>query len=150
MLKKSSYPIVSVYSKFVGSLTKKGERKEAKTLLNLALASVSTETKLPQSQILLYLFKVLNCKIEVITISLRKKQHLVPFIIGFNRRCYLVIKWILSDTQENDNLNSPLFKRLAKSIAAVLLNSPTSKAIKLRNMNLEKAGKSRSNLHFRW
>jgi ribosomal protein S7 len=93
MLKKLSSPTtLSVYSKFVGSLTKKGGKKEAKSLLNQALSSVSTETKLSKSQILLYLFKVLNCKIEVITISLRKKQHLVPFIIGFNRRCYLVIK----------------------------------------------------------
>lgn len=92
MLKKIGYPTLSIYSKFVGSLTKKGGKKEARALLNLSLSAVSEETKLSKSQILLYLFKVLNCKIEVITISLKKRQHLVPFIVGFNRRCYLVIK----------------------------------------------------------
>jgi len=92
MSKKSVYPILNFYSKFVGSLTKRGCKKEAKSLLNLSLTVVSEETKLSKGQILLYLFKVLNCKVEVITISLRKRQHLIPFIIGFNRRCYLVIK----------------------------------------------------------
>jgi ribosomal protein S7 len=139
---------IQLYNKFVGFITKKGKKPKAKIIFDRALFNVVQKVKIPLNNLLLKIFLKLNSYIEIKTIKIRKKVHLVPFPTNYRRRVYLVIKWLVTAASENTRRFS-FSKKLSLEILKLIKNN-SSKSMKIKQNNFVKALTNRSNLHFRW
>lgn len=147
-LNKSKKASKNLYCKFLGFLTKKGNKLSARKLLDKTFFSVSKKLKLSKEKALNLLFSRLNSFVEIKKIRVRRKIVLVPFPISFRRRSYLIVKWIV-DATKLEKKKSSLHKKLTKEITGVL-EGFKSKSQSLRQMNFSKALANKSNVHFRW
>ena len=147
-LNKSKKTSTNLYCKFLGFLTKKGDKLSARKLLDKTFFSVSKKLKMSKEKALNLLFSRLNSFVEMKKIRVRRKIVLVPFPISFKRRSYLIVKWII-DATKVEKKKSPLHKKLTKEITDVLEGSK-SRSQNLRQTNFSKALANKSNAHFRW
>jgi ribosomal protein S7 len=147
-LNKSKQTSTNLYCKFLGFLTKKGNKLNARKVLDKAFFNVSKKLKMSREKALVLLFSQLNSFVEVKKIRVRRKIVFVPFPISFKRRSYLIVKWVI-DSTKREKKRSPLHKKLAKEIANVLEGSK-SRSQNLRRINFSKALENKSNAHFRW
>ena len=146
--KASSYKSKTLYKKFLGFLTKKGNKTAAKNILDKTFFTVSKATGLSMHALMLKLFLSLNSFVEVKKVRVGRRSLLVPFSITLKRRSYLIVKWLMQAIKE-DNKKTPLSARLAGEITAVICGS-VSKSRKLRDLNISQAMANRSNIHYRW
>jgi ribosomal protein S7 len=82
----------NIYSKFIGSLIKDGNKVCAKNILDTSFIKVSNKTKMPVHFILNKTFSKLDCFLEIKKIKIRKNIHLVPFPLTSKRQDFLKIK----------------------------------------------------------
>ena len=148
MNSKTSIKKINLYEKFLGFLTKQGNKFKAKRILNRVFLLVGKETTYSKDVALMMLFRKLNSFVEVKKVRVRRRFVLVPFPIRLKRRCYLVVKWIVQSAKKGGKRNS-FATRLAKEMVSVLTES-SSKSKSLRKLNFSKALANRSNVHFRW
>ena len=80
------------YKKFLGSLTKKGNKTAAKNIMDNSLISLAKKLKRRPNHLLNLVFYRLNCFLELKTIKKRRNTHLVPFPITHKRQNFLKIK----------------------------------------------------------
>ena len=138
----------NLYYKFLGFLTKKGNKLGAKRVINDAFLKLSKQTGLSVHILLLKLFLKLNTFVEVKRVRKKRSFHIVPFSINFKRRSYLVIKWLMQAVQADIRQVSTSEKLFLEIQNTVIKYS--SKSLKIRNQNISQALLSRSNIHFRW
>jgi len=136
------------FNKFIGILTKKGFKIKAKTILNSAFMLISRKTRLSNRRVLLKIFKKLSTFVEIKKIRVRKRIVYVPFYINYNRRMYLIIKWIMLAVK-SDKRKIPLKNKIASEFMSILKNK-SSKAIRSKKANISMVLSNRSNTHFRW
>ena len=86
----------NLYDKFLGLILKKGKKSVAKNILDSAFSQVSLRINMPFHKILVLCFLKLNTLVEVREINSNRRTIFVPFYITFERRLYLVFKWILT------------------------------------------------------
>lgn len=147
-LKKSNKKNTSLYNKFWGFLIKKGNKFQAKRILDYAFLKVYRRTNYSREESLVRVFAKLNSFVEVRKVRIRRKFVLIPFPIRLRRRSYLVVKWIMQSVR-NGNKKSSLSRRLAQEILNLLTKSK-SKSRSLRKYNFSKALANKSNTHYRW
>jgi ribosomal protein S7 len=139
----------TIYIKFLGFLTKKGNKIVAKKILDKAFLEVSMKTNQPVHILLIKIFLKLNSFVETKKIKFRRSTHVVPFVItSFKRKSYLIIKWLM-ETVAQDKRKIPIAKKLSKEILNILKNKSSKTLIK-KKMNVKNALANRSNIHFRW
>ena len=138
----------NLYSKFLNSLIKRGNKVKAKKLLDEALVIVVEKLNCEHSFPLIEYFDILNCFVEVRKVRVKRRFLLVPFPIKEKRRIFLIIKWTLEIVKKEKSKVS-LSNKLASSISNVLEKSP-SKIKDRRQLNLSQAATNKSNTHFRW
>ena len=138
-----------LYKKFVGVLNKVGFKSKAKNILNFALLNASKKLKITPKLLLLNIFLKLNTYLEIKKFYLRKRVVFVPFYVtSYNRRTFLIVKWILSAT--NMNLQRISFSKKLSFEFISLLTNKNSKSINFKLINIKQALKNRSNIHYRW
>ena len=138
----------SFYDKFLGFLTKKGNKVKAKKILDEAFLSIAKKTKYSKQVSLMMLFSSLNSFVEVKKVRVRRRFVLVPFPINLKRRSYVIIKWVMQSV-EKDTKKSSLANKLARELISILKNA-FSRTKKSRRLNFFQALANRSNSHFRW
>lgn len=146
--KRLKFKSINLYNKFIGFLTKKGNRTTSKYILDKTLELVSKKVKKSPKVILLLLFLKLNVYIEIKKVKIRNRSYTIPFSLSLKRRSYLIIKWILASTKQNKKKDS-FINRLAFEIVHTLTTSK-SKTLLLKKINNSQAFLNRSNSHFRW
>jgi ribosomal protein S7 len=138
-----------LYKKFVGLLNKVGFKSKARNILNFALLNASKKLKITPKLLLLNIFLKLNTYLEIKKFYLRKRVVFVPFYVtSYNRRTFLIVKWILSAT--NMNLQRISFSKKLSFEFISLLTNKNSKSINFKLINIKQALKNRSNIHYRW
>jgi small subunit ribosomal protein S7 len=142
MLKKKT-----IFDRFLGSLTKKGLKSKAQRILIQSLILCSKFKSVSPSYLLNLIFKRLNTNVEIRSIKVRRREHCVPFSVYYNRRVYLVIKWILKAVIVNKR-REPFSKKLSSEFLQTLVFK--SHSLKYKFSNITQALKNRSNFHFRW
>ena len=138
----------SMYSNFLGFLTKDGKKKKAKAILDTAFLKTSKELKIPVHLILIKTFLKLNCFVETKKIRIKRSTHIVPFSITFKRKSYLVIKWIMESVSEDERKLSTS-EKLHFELLNILKNKSCKTLIK-KDLNVTQALSNRSNIHYRW
>jgi len=139
---------INLYNKLLGFLIKKGNKIQAKKIIDNAFLQVSKKTGHSLSFLLFKLFLKLNVFVESKTIRIKRSSYIVPFSINLNRRSYLIIKWFMKIILENKKKIS-IIDKIAEEIY-LILKTPSSKVLKLRALNNTQALSNRSNIHFRW
>jgi ribosomal protein S7 len=138
-----------LYKKFVGLLNKAGFKSKAKNILNFALLNASKKLKITPKILLLNIFLKLNTYLEIKNFFLRKRVVFVPFYVtSYNRRTFLIVKWILCAS--NMNLQRVSFSKKLSLEFISLLTNKNSKSINFKLINIKQALKNRSNIHYRW
>jgi len=146
---------VTLYKKFLGFLTKKGNKKKASNIIESCFLKVSSKLNYKYKKkncsnfLLISIFKKMNTFIEVRKIRKRKNLNFVPFAIKKNRRFFLTIKWLLIAVKKSTQKIS-FHEKLAKEIRKILENKKNSYALELKKQNTNQSVKYRSNTHFRW
>jgi ribosomal protein S7 len=135
------------YSKFLGFLIKNGKKSKAKKILDSIFKNLFYPSVI-NKKIFKKIFLKLNIFIEVKTVKIKRKTYIVPIPIRFNRRFYIVTKWLISTASKNKSKMS-FSKKLSQEIKHVIRNK-SSKVLKLRQSILSKAYFNRANAHFRW
>lgn len=138
----------TIYTNFVGMLTKSGNKVAAKRIVDEAFASAAKATKMPAQVVLLEVFKKLNTQVEVKKVSLGGQTHIVPFSVNFKRRSYLVVKWLM-DAVGDDHRRVSTADKLAMELINTIKNK-TSKSLQIKQTNVTQALENRANIHFRW
>jgi ribosomal protein S7 len=139
----------NLYYKFLGVLTKKGNKNAAKRILDATFLNLSLSTNKTLQKLFLQIFIKLNSFVEVKNVRVRRASHMVPFSINLKRRSYLILKWISSAIKEDKNQQKSTSEKLYFELNDVIHNT-ASKALKKKRQNTLSAVKNRSNLHFRW
>lgn len=139
---------ISFYNLILGFFIKKGNKSKAKALLDNTFLIVQKKTKKPLSFLLNILFFKLGTVIEVKKVSIGKRTHYIPIVIGPKRRIYLIIKW-LKQAISLDKRKVSVSVKLADEILKVLSNKPCH-SLNTRNENLKLASSNRSNIYYRW
>lgn len=138
----------SIYSQFVGALTKDGKKNLAKRIVDEAFFSASKTLKIPPQMVLVETFKKLNSLVEIKKVKLGGSIHIVPFAISFKRRTYLVVKWVLDAVRE-DKRRVPFSEKLTFELVNTVKGA-ASKSMKAKEANTELAMVNRANIHYRW
>lgn len=139
----------TLYYKFLGVLTKKGNKNAAKKILDKTFLKLSLKTNKNLQTLFLHIFIKLNSFVEVKSVRVRRASHMVPFSINLKRRAYLILKWLTSAIKEEDTQQNSMVEKLYLEINNLIQNTQ-SKALKKKKQNTINAVKNRSNLHFRW
>lgn len=139
----------SLYTIFIGYLTKKGNKIQAKRILDSTFFELSKKFTLPLSVILHKILKSMGSNVEVKTIKMRKNTHVVPFPINKTRRNYLLVKKIMDSVKE-DTTNRPVTNKLIDELAGILLLNKSNKSLQKNKSDLKQAILNKSNTHFRW
>ena len=140
---------INFYDKLLGFLIKKGKKLNSKKILESVFFNVSKKTSLSKKQILILLFRHLNCFVETRKILIKRRVHLVPFSIKIKRRLYLIVKWLIKAIDFNKK-NLSTSEKMSNEILAVLKKLSISKVLNFRKMNNQQSFSNRSNIHFRW
>ena len=138
----------NLYDKFLGLILKKGKKSVAKNILDSAFSQVSLRINMPFHKILVLCFLKLNTLVEVREINSNRRTIFVPFYITFERRLYLVFKWILTAVTE-DKRKISFSDKLADEIYNIV-SDKTCRSMELKKDNLKKSISYRSNIHYRW
>ena len=138
----------TIYTNFVGFLTKKGHKVAAKRIVDEAFYKASKATSLPTQVVLTETFMKLNSLVEIKRVRIGAQTHVVPFSINFKRRSYLVVKWLM-DAVDQDKRKVSTSEKLAMELTNTVKNK-TSKSIQTKEMNTEQALLNRANIHYRW
>ena len=81
-----------LYTKFLGSLVKKGNKNAASRTLRNAFLIVSRKTKVPIYRIFSRIFRGLDTYVEVKKVTKRKNTHYIPFPVKKKRNQFLKVK----------------------------------------------------------
>lgn len=138
----------TIYSKLLGSLTKKGKKNHAKRILDDSFRSVSKNLNIPIDLVLVKVFSRLHCFLEIKKRKLGKNTHIIPFPVTSKRQLFLKIKWLLESIKK-DNRKVSLSDKLYTELTNILLNK-YSTVIQIKKGTFQEALKNRSNIHFRW
>ncbi len=138
----------TLYNIFLGYLIKKGNKIQAKRIIDSTFLSLSQKLNLPLNVILRRILKKMGNSIEIKTIKMRKNTHVIPFAINHNRRNYLLVKKIMDSVRE-DNSNRPINEKLTDEFTSILTDK-SSKSLQKNKTALKQAVLNRSNIHFRW
>jgi len=137
-----------LYNKLILFILKKGNKARAVTIIDNVFYKLSLLTKSSFLQILLRIFYKLNTSIEAKKISIRKRNHIVPFVISLKRKYYLIIKWLIIAINKNKK-NISLAKKIFLELK-YLLTKKNSLSLKLKRINHKRIYNNKSNIHFRW
>ncbi len=138
----------TLYNIFLGYLIKKGNKIQAKRIIDSTFLSLSQKLNLPLNIILRKILKKMGNSIEIKTIKMRKNTHVIPFAINHNRKNYLLVKKIM-DTVREDTSNRPINEKLTDELTSILTDK-SSKSLQKNKAALKQAILNRSNIHFRW
>jgi ribosomal protein S7 len=138
----------TIYNIFLGYLIKKGNKIQAKRIIDSTFLALSQKLNLPLNVILRRILKKMGNSIEIKTIKMRKNTHVIPFAINHNRRNYLLVKKIMDSVRE-DNSNRPINEKLTDELTSILTDK-SSKSLQKNKTALKQAVLNRSNIHFRW
>ena len=138
----------TLYNIFLGYLIKKGNKIQAKRIIDSTFLSLSQKLNLPLNIILRRILKKMGNSIEIKTIKMRKNTHVIPFAINHNRRNYLLVKKIMDSVRE-DSSNRPINEKLTDELISILTDK-SSKSLQKNKTALKQAVLNRSNIHFRW
>ena len=139
----------NLYNVFIGYLIKKGNKIQAKRIIDSTFFALSTKFNLPFSVILRKILRKMGNSIEVKTIKMRKNTHVVPFAITQNRKNYLLVKKIMDSVKE-DNTNRSVTEKLIDELTGILVSNKSSKSLQKNKLVIKQAVLNRSNIHFRW
>jgi ribosomal protein S7 len=139
----------TLYNIFLGYLIKKGNKIQAKRIIDSTFLVLSQKLNLPLNIILRKILRKMGNSIEIKTIKMRKNTHIIPFAINHNRRNYLLVKKIMDSTQE-DTSNRPISEKLTDELTSIILTEKSSRSIQKNKTALKQAVLNRSNIHFRW
>lgn len=139
----------TLYRLFINFLIKKGDKKSAKRIVDRALLNISCQIKKSINTVLSTIFTHLNSFIEIRRVKIKRRLYFIPFPLRFNRRLYLVLKWLNKILQE-DTRKVCFSDKLTKELLNIILDATNAKTIKLKTQNLSQAASNRSNIHFRW
>jgi ribosomal protein S7 len=137
----------NIYFKFLGSLTKRGNKVKAKRLLDKALIKSSEKNGMPSYLIVHQTFSKLQSFLEIKKIKIRKNVHLVPFPLTRKRQDFLRIKWFL-EVIKSDTRRISFSEKLAEEMSSVLSDRRSKVILKKKQTNNEVIS-NRSNIHFR-
>lgn len=138
----------TIYTKFLGSLIKKGNKIAAKNVLDNSFIQISKTNKYPAHLVLRKVFSKLNCYLEIKKIKIRKKIHFVPFPLTSARQDFLKIKWIL-DSAKQDSRKVNFSEKISTEISKIFLNKKSNTLLKKKYIN-KTALSNKSNIHYRW
>lgn len=138
----------TIYTKFLGSLIKKGNKVAAKRILDNSFIQASTINKNSVHLNLHKIFSKLTCFLEIKKIKIRKKIHFVPFPLTAERQDFLKIKWILESAKE-DLRKVDFSQKIGSELKNILLNTKSKTLSKKKYIN-KIALLNRSNIHYRW
>ncbi len=138
----------TLYNIFLGYLIKKGNKIQAKRIIDSTFLSLSQKLNLPLNIILRKILKKMGNSIEIKTIKMRKNTHVIPFAINHNRKNYLLVKKIMDSVRE-DSSNRPISDKLTDELTSILTDK-SSKSLQKNKAALKQAVLNRSNIHFRW
>ena len=139
----------TLYNIFLGYLIKKGNKIQAKRIIDSTFLSLSQKLNLPLNIILRKILKKMGNSIEIKTIKMRKNTHVVPFAITQNRKNYLLVKKIMDSVKE-DSSNRSVTEKLIDELTNILVSNKSSKSLQKNKLALKQAVSNRSNIHFRW
>lgn len=137
------------YDVFIGYLIKKGNKIQAKRILDSVFFNLAQKFDLPLSSILRKILRKMGSNIEIKTIKIKKNTHVVPFAISQTRKNYLLVKKIM-DTVNEDTTNRPIADKLTEELTGILLSARSNKSLQKNKLALKQAVLNRSNIHFRW
>lgn len=138
----------NLYSGLIGIFLKKGLRLKSQRVVDEVLSILARSHKTSKHVILLKLFRKLNLFVEVKRVRSFRGKNLVPFLLNYNRRVYLICKWInLSAAEDTSNIR--LQNKLVFELSNLLSNSG-SKIIDKKNLVVSESISNRSNAHYRW
>ena len=140
---------LNIYKKLVGYLIKNGKKLRAKRIVTRTLILLKRRIKRSVFFMLYKLFNKLNIAIEAKTLKIKRSKYIVPFTISFQRRVYLILKWLIKAVSLNLS-KIPIHSKIALEIFNVLTSKKNSNILKLKNENNILCIKNRSNLHYRW
>lgn len=143
--KKQEYK--NVYTKFLGSLIKKGNKNAAKHILDSSFINVSQKHKIPLHRVFSKIFSKLTCHLEMKTVRMRRNTHSVPFPTRSGRQDFLKIKWILKAVKE-DTRKVAFSEKMSIELLDVLINKKSKVLMQKKLMN-KQALLNRANVHFR-
>ncbi len=138
----------TLYTSFIGYLTKNGKKNIAKRIIDDAFTTASKATKLPPQVVLLETFKKLNTLVEVKSVKIGAETHVIPFAVSFKRRSYLVVKWLMQAV-DGDKRRVPTADKLSTELINTI-KGKTSKSLQAKENNTQQALQNRANIHFRW
>jgi ribosomal protein S7 len=138
-----------LYNKLIGSLIKKGYKITAIKILSQAFLTLKKKTGYSFPFLVWKLFLKLHVTIDVRTVLIRGRSHIVPFKTKPHRKIYLVTKWLTSAILLNKKKGS-MVASIVNEFLLIYKNDKSSKAVSARQNNLEKALANRANLHYRW
>jgi len=138
----------NLYIRFLGFLTKKGNKRLAKKILNKALIKTAIRLNVSVFYVLLKLFLKLNSFIEIKKLKFRKKIHYFPVPVPLQRRAYLVVKSILEVVKKNKQKIS-FDEKLSLEFINILMYD-SSEVLRLKKENESNAVLYKSKTHYRW
>jgi len=139
----------TLYTKLLGFLIKKGNKKKAKSILDKVFLNISSKTGLSMNYLLLKVFLNLSTFVEARTVKIKRSSYIVPFSLSLKRRSYLIIKWLIVAALLNKK-RVPFVNKLQQEVVLILKKHSSSQALKLKKLNNSKANSNRANIHFRW
>lgn len=139
----------TLYRLFINFFIKNGNKKAAKKIVDGALIAVSMRTGKSINIILSSLFIQLSAFIEIRRIKVKRRLYTIPFPLRFNRRLYVILKWLNTALKE-DTRKVSFTDKLMKELLNIVLDMNNSKSIKLKLNNNLSSVSHRSNIHFRW
>ncbi len=140
-------PYINLYLYLIKFITRFGKMSKIKMGLTAVFFNLYRSLKISKTKVLLLLFLRLYTKVEIRHIKVRRRVHIVPFLISVERQFFLTLKWILLAVKENKERCS-YEKKILLEISNIIKNKASSITFLEKNNNL--ASKNRSNAHFRW
>lgn len=147
--KKNTLSKNFLYTKFLGSLIKKGNKSAALRILQDAFLKASVRTSIPAFSIFNFMFRRLNTFVEVKRVKKRKNTHYIPLPIKKNRNQFLKIKWLLEATKE-DKRSVNFSEKLQVEILNLFYRKKKSKVLLKRKNVKKEVLLHKANAHFRW
>ena len=139
----------TLYYNFVNSFINCGNRRVARSIIDTLFLLLSQNLSLPVNILIVRVYLGLNSFIEVKSVKIKRRTYNIPFSMNFDRRLYLILKWI-KNAILCDKRRLPTVKKLYLELISLLSFNNISKSLKLKENNRLQAISNRANLHFRW
>lgn len=153
MRKSSKLTIRNHYNKFIGSLTKNGNKVAAKNILTSAIKNIFLKKKMDIDYILALALKDLQTNVEVrksVRGAKRKMRiTLIPFPLSKKRQVFFKIKWIIKAAKENRK-NISFSQKLTDELLNLIYDKKKSKALAKKKESKDAILANKSNSHYRW